>query len=515
MKKIIHTLRHLKASQIVHQVKDRLYTPRLQMLSSPKVEKTPILAEPLSKPRCYEGNGWFTFINLRDQFTGWEDRRNGNLWAFNLNYMDWLNQDGLPSSDATEWTDRYIAGMQDNVTGNDPYPTALRCMNWMRLFSLHPEIKKAGWDDALYSQCRLLEKRLEYKLLANHLLEELFALFQAAIYFRDERLYATASKGLSRELDEQLLSDGAHYEQSPMYHCILLDRLLDCYNYGIHNPVFAGQSAFVSMLEKKARLMLGHLSSITYRDGSIPLMNDGAYHIGPSSAELFAYARRLGIADWPQLHLGASGFRKLDNSRMELIATVGAITATYQPGHSHADFLSYELRIDGRPFIVDTGTSTYDKGPRRNYERSTRAHNTVTVDGQDSCEVWSGFRVGRRPHVEITQDTPSELCAFHDGFGKSHKHSRRFILSPGMLTVEDSLGGTSPGVSHIHFSEGTEVNIIDGNTIDTTYAVLHLEGASEVHLKRETYSTEYNINKQCQVAEVEFIQSLTYIIELK
>ena len=35
-----------------------------------------------------------------------------------------------------------------------------------------------------------------------------------------------------QQLEEQILPDGAHYEQSPMYHCILLDRLLDAINIG-------------------------------------------------------------------------------------------------------------------------------------------------------------------------------------------------------------------------------------------------------------------------------------------
>lgn len=33
----------------------------------------------------------------------------------------------------------------------------------------------------------------------------------------------------------------------------------------------------------------------------------------------------------------------------------------YIPGHAHADTFNYELRIDGVPFIVDTGISTYNK----------------------------------------------------------------------------------------------------------------------------------------------------------
>ena len=71
------------------------------------------------------------------------------------------------------------------------------------------------------------------------------------------------------------------------------------------------------------------------------------------------------------------GYRRLQGSRQEAIIDVGNITATYQPGHTHADTFTYELHIDDCPVIVDTGISTYNKTPRRLYERSTQAHNTV------------------------------------------------------------------------------------------------------------------------------------------
>ncbi len=67
--------------------------------------------------------------------------------------------------------------------------------------------------------------------MGNHLLEDAYSLFIAALYFKDDKFYRKSKKMLWQELKEQILPDGAHYEQSPMYHCILLDRLLDCYNF--------------------------------------------------------------------------------------------------------------------------------------------------------------------------------------------------------------------------------------------------------------------------------------------
>ena len=61
-----------------------------------------------------------------------------------------------------------------------------------------------------------------------------------------------------------------------------------------------------------------------------------------------------------------------------------------------ADFFSFELSLRGTRVVVDSGVSTYETGPMREYCRSTRAHNTVEIEGQDLVELWGAFRVGRR-----------------------------------------------------------------------------------------------------------------------
>ena len=53
-------------------------------------------------------------------------------------------------------------------------------------------------------------------------------------------------------------------------------------------------------------------------------------------------------------------------------------------GHGHADALSLVLYSGGREMLVDPGTAVYNAAPEwRSYFRSSRAHNTVVVDGQE------------------------------------------------------------------------------------------------------------------------------------
>jgi uncharacterized heparinase superfamily protein len=60
--------------------------------------------------------------------------------------------------------------------------------------------------------------------------------------------------------------------------------------------------------------------------------------------------------------------------------------------HGHADALSITLSVNSRALLVDPGTYRYNGVPEyRRYFRGTRAHNTVTVDGEDQAVQETGF----------------------------------------------------------------------------------------------------------------------------
>ncbi len=492
--RLLRTVSHLRARQVAYRIRYRLFPVRYRMRAAPETTAPLKMAEWIPKAESFR-NGGFEFLNIPDSFRSWTDASKGMLWAYNLNYMDWLCQPGMDLERGSEWIDRFIAGLSGNAIGRQPYPTALRGINWIKFVSKNSGMIAGNrcrqWNDSLYSQYARLVRMLEFHLSGNHLLEDAFSLFIASLYFRDKELYRCSSRLLWPELNEQVLPDGAHYEQSPMYHCILLDRLLDCYNCSANNAVFDGQKEMTEYLGKKARQMLGHLVSIVWKDQNIPLLNDSACGIATSPAEIFRYARRLGL-EWTAIPLSGSGYRRFSNDRLEVIADVGQITASYQPGHTHADIFSYEMRINGNPFVVDTGISTYEKNERRQYERSTAAHNAVSVRGKDSIEVWGGFRVGRRPHVKIEDDSPEHLVAVHDGFGKRSLHVREFSLSDDCLIIADTLPAGCPGISYLHFAPDITVLEWDNRHIRTNAAEIRLAGAGDVEIEDGFISLGYN-----------------------
>jgi uncharacterized heparinase superfamily protein len=262
------------------------------------------------------------------------------------------------------------------------------------------------------SEANFLINRLEYHLLANHLLENVFAVYMAGSFFKEDKWIHLGEKLLREELNEQILDDGAHFELSPMYHQIIFFRVLEFLTYE------NSESKLYSLVKEKAIKMLSWLKKITFKNREIPHFNDSTNGISLSSSQLFDIATKIGLKEESNHVLKDSGYRKFENDNFELIMDVHGISPTYQPGHAHADTFTYCLYFQGKPIIVDPGISTYNISEKRDCERSTEAHNTLSINGINSAEVWSGFRVGRRLEVEILKDEDYLLIASHNGFRK-------------------------------------------------------------------------------------------------
>ena len=147
------------------------------------------------------------------------------------------------------------------------------------------------------------------------------------------------------------------------------------------------------------------------------------------------------------------------SARCWVPAAVGPVGPDYIPAHAHADTLNFELALFGHRLIVDSGVSTYQKDAERQYQRSTKAHNTVSIGDIDSSEVWGGFRVGRRARpfdmVIKESDVGTEISCAHDGYvwlpGKPI-HKRTWRLGDGTLKISDTVGNAATkAIARLHF----------------------------------------------------------------
>ncbi len=438
----------------------------------------------------------FVFLNQKKDFgdtIDWNYLGFGRLWAYNLNYFEFLHQKEMNAQRGKEIIDDFIEQLNSSKVGLEPYPSSLRCINWIRFFSKHGG--NARYNSVLYKQLLLLKKSKEYHIMGNHLLENGFALLFGAYYFNDKTFYKEAKGILKSQLDEQILDDGGHFELSPMYHSIMLFRLLDCYNLVVNNDLF--DKELESVLKEKVSKMLSWLNLMTFSNGKFPLMNDAAYRISPTTNELNEYASGLGFSVNRDTLLKDSGYRKLSNKKFELIADIGKVGPDYQPGHAHADTFSFELCVNSRSLIVDTGTSTYEINEKRFYQRSTQAHNTVVVNNANSSKVWSGHRVGKRAKVEVISDTPELLVASHDGyktFGTNHKRS--FKIEKDALRIIDEI--SNEGNAYLHFSPDEHFSILDNEIIGSDFRI-ELSDFIDIKCIDTQYAPEFNkiLNNKC------------------
>ena len=500
-----HTIRFLKFEQIYFQIYYKLSAKlcsvlRLKSNYDCYKKGTPVeLGELPCKPATYCGENVFSFLNISHKFNGvWDERANGDLWRYNLNYMDFLLQPSLSVEEKCAWIESFIDSANGNRIANDPYPISLRGINWIKFVSSHKKelsgefLKKT--DTFLYSQYLMLYKRPERHLLANHYLENAFSLLFAAVYFGDEKIWKKAESILEKQLPEQILSDGAHFELSPMYHCVILERVLDCYNLLCNNRVgnlFTGADALCNLILKKAQAMLSWLDAIVVADDRIPLLNDSAENVALSPSALRSYARSLKI-EWGEGRLGESGYRRIVKENYATILDVAPLGVSYNLGHSHADTGTFLVWCKERPLLVDTGTSTYNAGERRDYERSTRAHNTVVVNGRNSSDVWGAFRCAKRATVNLLNDGPDCFEMQHNGYGDFSCY-RKFLFNNDALCVVDTIkDGNSEAVAYFHLAPDVKILNVGADKVVTDVAVFSFKGAHSVNVENVEVAKEYN-----------------------
>jgi len=215
------------------------------------------------------------------------------------------------------------------------------------------------------------------------------------------------------------------------------------------------------------------------------------------------------------------GVIRSPESLSTLIFDCGPLGPDYQPGHGHCDVLSYELSLQGQRVVVDTGVSTYEPGPERYHERSTSAHNTLRIDGEEQAEIWGSFRVGRRPRVgQIRGDRngafPS-VSGEHDAYRHlGVVHARDILLrAPDTWIVADLLrgNGTHRVESFLHFHPRVRVETLE-DAMETSFGVplhrwtvefayqsylLATYGAGQFDLLKSWYSEQFG-NRQPSTA---------------
>lgn len=411
------TIRRMRPSMVAARLRTRCRIPKryikgVHPISAPRIAIPDLDLNPGYLSRFdVEAllNSEFLLINERrvvNQDT-WNISDASHLWNFNLHYFEW----GVAL--ASRWRETssvcYLDCFKTRVRSwmaactypeGDawhPYTISLRLINWLVAIDLFDG--KIEEDDGFYSamresmyrQYRHLLINQETHLRANHWWENLKTLAIMSAAFGEQSVHEKVMRSLEGQLCEQILPDGVHFERSLMYHKLVLEGLLRVFvaSQWLH---FKLPDSFVL----KVKSMLDAMASLERGMGKTPFFNDSADGVAKECGPLTAACGcLLGMeADDAKTTFPDAGYYKLYDGDVAVMLDAGEPGPSYMLGHAHCDCLSFELSYKGKPVIVNSGTYAY-QSELRSYFRSTAAHNTCVVDGEEQLECWGEHRVAR------------------------------------------------------------------------------------------------------------------------
>jgi uncharacterized heparinase superfamily protein len=510
-----HTLRYLRPVQVFGRARFKMYRPQPDERAAPPL-RAPAnrVVAPISGRRSMLGPDRFVLLNAEgvcSQPAHWRGEGRSQLWTYNLHYFDDLNAED--AGGRRSWHQHLIERwVEENPPGAgigwDPYPTSRRMVNWIK-WSLGGNLLTPKARHSLAVQARWLSRRVESHLQGNHVFANAKALLYAGLYFAGEEADKWLRHGISlaqAELVEQVLPDGGHFERSTMYHAAFTEDLLDMMS-AMHT---FGRAVDASWGNAAAR-MVAWLDAMSHPDLGLAFFNDAAFGVAPTAAQLRNYGERLNVglesaAAGEVRSLMPSGYISVDSPPFFLVCDVAPIGPDHLPAHAHADTLSFELSFKGRRIFVNSGTSEYGLGAERQRQRGTAAHCTLVLDGENSSEVWAGFRVARRARarlLELRREGAAVIVTGeHDGYRRlpgRNLHRRSWLLGAQELAIEDTVVGHFRSADcYFHLHPQIQVRRIGEFGLQLSEASgallnVRFDGAAAVHVTDSTWHPEFGV----------------------
>jgi hypothetical protein len=447
---------------------------------------------------------------------------------------------------------------------------ALRAVNLLvafRLFRRSPALNGERLSALLAlfdAHGRHVRRNLEYSYIAagNHYLSDIAGLLwlgvclpelEAAAGWRDFAL-----RELRRELERQVLPDGANWESSTGYHRFVTELFLYTFLLCRENGIHVEENVWL-----KLRSMLEYLRAYLRPDGGAPLVGDtdgGRFlPLAPRAADEHAYLLAVGAAlfreprfkvsvdapeevfwllgseglhAWGAIETGGAevshseqfqhaGTCVLREGDLYLMLNASGAGLGGRGSHSHNDALSIEVSACGVSFIADPGTYVYTGDARaRHLFRSTAYHSTVEVDGaeQNTTPEGAPFFIGgeARPRL-LSFDATDEIdsaAAEHQGYGRlpagavTHRREVELDKVGRCWLVEDTLTGAGAHDFRFVFhaapgreirARGSFVEIID-TASGAQLVVMSLDGHESVVVEPRWSSRDYGAREESAAA---------------
>lgn len=413
----------------------------------------------------------------------------------------------LQVHDAKEFVDQLRSWHEQNPYGRGPNWTcamevALRAINVLAAFE---SIRNSPQFDAesltfvlhfLQQHGRYIESNLEFSYIAtsNHYLSDVAGLLWLGAMLpelREAKQWLTFGLSeLLREMDKQVLADGADYEASTGYHRFVTELILYSFILCREQKIEIDQKYW-----RKLHQMLRYIRGYLRPDGLAPVIGDTdggqVLPIQRYRADEHAYLLSIGaeVFNDPDLKFPESaskafpdaGIYVMRKDDFYLCFNASGAGINGRGSHGHNDALSIEICARGRAFIVDPGTYVYTGDLQmRHAFRSTAYHSTVKIDGaeQNTTHPAAPFVIGNeaQPRVLEWQSTEDydKVVAEHYGYRRlaasvTHRRTVTFDKSEMSWLIEDEFigDGNHDLEAWFHFKDGLQFEV-RGEEIEAT-----------------------------------------------
>ncbi len=422
--------------------------------------------------------------------------------------LQWIHKNPFP------FGPHYKSAMESGLR----VPVFLYCLKTAKELG---ETEQTDLLRAVYGHAWWIANNLSlYASLGNHTVCECVGLvFAGAIFSHTDegkRWTDTGYRLLDQELKHQVLADGGPAEQSLSYHRFVLDLYWLAKN-------FLERNNLRECSHWTARLEMGEsfLAAFQIDGGSFPSIGDSddGHAIGPGVTPIRCKAKPCQDTITTFVESGYTVVKQ--GQGFSLIFDHGPLGMPPLYNHGHADALSVTLSFKGKPVLVDPGTFRYNGVPEwRRYFKSTRAHNTVTVDGQDQAVQETGF-IWSKPYKATLEKAVSGdkwvfLRACHDGYTRLKGpviHERTvFIEDQGLILIRDTFKGKGVHDFELNFHLHPETKVVryrdgwlDADMDGVKAFVLLLEGGEFKVVRgqeqpiRGSYSPAYGVKVESPV----------------
>ena len=419
---------------------------------------------------------------------------------------------------------------------------AIRCSNWCYTYCF---LADADVPQAFLEALRIgilnmtdyiTNHYSRYSSANNHLIVEAYAIGQTGVLCGYKPWIDLAVEVLTRELPLQNYSDGInkelslHYQSFYMEAMGLMMRLLRKNGIEIPstwNPMLDKMCTYIANCmgdygevvvfgdddDGKILDLQGGLNHYRYVLGLFSLMMNKQYtNLDRIDCENLRWL--FDEAEWNQTRKkplycpplsvcyreGGNTIFRSEDRRILIGIDHAALGFGSIAAHGHADALSFQMFVDGKPVFVDPGTYIYHCDlESRNAFRKTENHNTVCINAKDQSEILGAFLWGRKAECELleySEETDKVLVkASHNGFQPAI-HTRAFIFNKeDELIIQDEF--ETGGNKDIHFliAPNAHIEILDNEIcirIDSHKIKMIFSGDElSIQKKQQEYSSSY------------------------